>query len=286
MKRQSILLGFVMFFLLLDAGLFYDIFLPAEKAGFYFLDVGEGDSELIILPDGAKILIDAGPDGHVLEVLQKIIPAYDHYIDLAILTYPQPAHFGGFGTVIDHYGVGSFIWNGQNSGLSNQAWLDLLSRVQKKKIPIENLFGGDVIRFISSEIKILSPSFGSADGVSSNDLGYVLSVETPAMRGLFMADVDQKIERKILASGARVRADVLKISHYGSKSSSGEGFLRAVDPSVVVIEVGAGNRYRYPSSETLARIASSTHAQIFRTDQAGSIAFYESGMGISVKTEK
>ena len=91
----------------------------------------------------------------------------------------------------------------------------------------------------------------------------------PGMRTLLTADTGFNVEELFLARGMDIRADVLKIGHHGSRYSSENAFLRAVDPKIAVIEVGAKNTYGHPAKETLARIASSTRALVVRTDKNG-----------------
>src|SRR3989344_5714884 len=86
----------------------------------YFLDVGQGDSQLIIFPDGVKVLIDGGPSKEILFELGEILPPTDRYIDLVMITHAQLDHYGGIGYVVERYQVGGFIFNGE--GGSGKSW--------------------------------------------------------------------------------------------------------------------------------------------------------------------
>src|SRR5689334_7001064 len=105
----------------------------ADGLNIYFLDVGQGDSSLIVLPGGAKILIDGGPaNKSVFGELEKVLSPSDRYIDLVMLTHPQLDHFGGLIDVLKRYRVGAFIYNGRDG--TAQAWPYLKEIVSEKKI--------------------------------------------------------------------------------------------------------------------------------------------------------
>ena len=99
-------------------------------------------------------------------------------------------------------------------------------------------------------------------------------VKTPEFRTLLTADTGFNIEDWLVARHDDIRADVLKVAHHGSKYASDDAFLRAVDPAVAVIEVGAKNTYGQPGPSTLARLASATDAVVFRTDRDGTVEIY------------
>ena len=108
-KIFSIILG------LLVLNLFFwriILFPPADNLKIYFLDVGQGDSQLVVLPGGVKILIDGGPNNSVIERIDKVIPFYQRYIDLVILTHPQKDHLAGLAEILRRRGTGLFISNG------------------------------------------------------------------------------------------------------------------------------------------------------------------------------
>ena len=119
-----------------------------------------------------------------------------------------------------------------------------------------------------------------------NDTGLVELIKTADFRALFTADIGFNIEDWLVANVKDLRADILKVPHHGSKYASGDVFLRAVDPAVAVIEVGAKNTYGQPGAATLARIASSTRATVFRTDQNGTVEVYYENRKLMIAREK
>ena len=238
----------------------------------YFLDVGEGDSELVVLPGNIKVMTDAGPDNSVLTSIEKVLPPGDDYIDLAVISHPQLDHFNGYYYLLDHYRIGAFIWNGRDDAATVTEWPALLSKIRAKNIPIITLAAGDKIKYKDNEIDMLSPDSSFAASAELNDTVLVELVKTIGFRILLTADIGFNVEDHLMAQGKDIRADVLKVAHHGSKYASAAVFLAAVNPKIAVIEVGAKNKYGHPAKETLARIASSTSAVVLRTDQDGTIA--------------
>jgi beta-lactamase superfamily II metal-dependent hydrolase len=237
--------------------------------------VGQGDSELVILPGDVKLLIDGGPpDSLVLKNLDKILSPRDRYIDLVISTHPQQDHFGGLIEVLKRYKVGAFIWNGEIG--TNPAMKDLLEIIKENSIPLVMLSAGDRIIYDGSEANVLSPISGGK--IDINEDALVLALLSEGMRTLFTSDVGEKTEKRIItdmADSVDKKIDILKVGHHGSRFSSSVRFLNALKPKVAVIEVGK-NSYGHPTPEVLNRLAD-IGAQVFRTDQDGLIKFEPSG---------
>ncbi|MGC9603306.1 MAG: MBL fold metallo-hydrolase [Minisyncoccia bacterium] len=247
-----------------------------DKLALYFLPVGQGDSELAVLPGGVKILIDGGPpDSLVLANLDKVLSPRDRYIDLVISTHPQQDHFGGLIEVLRRYKVGTFVWNGEVG--TNPAMNDLLALIKENNVPMVTLVAGDKIIYGESETDVLSPVSGVK--VDINEDALVLALQSGDTKTLFTSDVGAKTETSILNSYAGP-IDILKVGHHGSKFSSSANFLNILRPKVAVIEVGK-NSYGHPTPEVLNRLAD-IGAQIFRTDQDGLIKFEPAGGALKI----
>ncbi len=268
--------------------IFSRIFLFSHTAHADFLDVGQGDGEMMVFDNGVKVMTDAGPDAKVLESLKKIMPAGDHYIDIAIISHPQLDHFNGYNFILDEYDIGAFIYNGRDDSPGVKAWPALLTKIKEKHIPLITLGAGDIIRSGSNRISMLSPDIEFDQSAELNDTGFVEEVEMPHMSVLLTADTGMNVEDVLLQRGIHLKNDILKVGHHGSKYASGDTFLRAVDPKVAVIEVGKGNTYGHPAKATLARLASSTHAIVLRTDGNGTIEISPSSAAgqFSIKKER
>lgn len=295
-KFDTLALIIVASLIAVDAYVWFIIFSQCGVQGTreYFLDVGQGDSELLVFPGNVKIMTDAGPTSAVVDALQKVSPSGDRYIDIAIISHPDLDHFGGYLDVLDRYEVGAFVYNGRDG--DSEAWRELLEKITAKHIPLVTLGAGDNIRYGKNMINILSPDKIFAESAETNDTSLVemVSVDTTSsgtvgssgFRTLLTGDAGFNVEDYLVKNGVRLQADVLKVAHHGSKYASGSAFLCTVKPKAAVIEVAAKNVYGHPSKETLARLASSTHAAIVRTDQDGTIEIWAEEGKLKIAKEK
>ncbi|KKW17075.1 MAG: ComE operon protein 3 [Parcubacteria group bacterium GW2011_GWA1_50_14] len=249
----------------------------------YFLDVGQGDSELVVFPGNVKMITDAGPDQKIIKSLEGAIPG-ERYIDLAVVSHVQKDHFGGFNDVLKRYRIGAFIVNGRTDAEAEAEWSALMGEIERQNIPLIVLGAGDAVRFGEARVDILSPDKNWVQSGESNDTGLVEKITLPLLTALFTADAGFEIEKYLLASGIDLRADILKVGHHGSKYSSSEEFLAAVRPAVAAIEVGK-NTYGHPAPETLARLARFA-GNVFRTDRDGNIKIEIYGRKLKVLTER
>ncbi|MEK7115297.1 MAG: MBL fold metallo-hydrolase, partial [Patescibacteria group bacterium] len=243
----------------------------------YFLDVGQGDSELITI-DGIDILIDGGPDAKVLESLSKVMPATDRYIDLVILSHPHLDHFGGLTDVFKNYEVGVFIDSGHDHTISQYDYFK--KGLVEENIKRINLGKGDKIKYKDLVLNFLSPAKIGQKELHDNTLVFMLEKEN--FKTLFTGDINFKVEKNLVRDYKNLAANLLKVSHHGSANSTSNEFLRAVRPQISVIGVGR-NSYGHPKPALLSRLQSSG-TQIYRTDQDGTIkAVLENGRLIIAK---
>jgi len=257
----------------LDIFIYWQIFelnKDKDRLSFYFLEVGQGDSSLIVLPGGVKILVDGGPsNGKILEVLAKILPPNERYFDLVILTHPEHDHFGGLIEILRRYRVGVFIHNGRAS--NSLAFGEVRKIVTEKEIKTINLAAGDRIRYQENVINIISPTVEllKQKNISNNDASLVFIVEAMGVKAIFTGDISSKIEKELIRFKKLIPVDILKVAHHGSKFSSSAQFLSVIQPRLAVIGVGK-NSYGHPTSEVLNRLFS-VGAVVFRTDQDGTV---------------
>ncbi|KKU90936.1 MAG: Metallo-beta-lactamase family protein [Candidatus Jorgensenbacteria bacterium GW2011_GWA1_48_11] len=247
-----------------------------------FFDVGQGDSELVILPGGVKILIDGGPpNGRLLENLAEILPPTDRYIDLVVLSHSQLDHFGGLIEIIKRYRIGAFIWNGRGGIVP--AFRDLMNLVEAKGTPSVVLARNDGIHYGASDLRVLLPDDQTLRSRDLNDTALVLELVSKNSRTLFTGDIGAETEKKVILALTN-GVDVLKIAHHGSRFSSSEEFLGALQPKLAMIEVGKNN-YGHPTSDVLNRLKN-IGASIFRTDRNGNVELAIDGRRIKVFAEK
>lgn len=244
----------------------------------YFLNVGQGDAELVELPQPSlplgmasqkpvRVLIDGGPDQSLLRELDKILPPTDRYIDLVIMTHPQLDHFAGLIEVFRRYQVGAFLFNGRTA---DGAFHDLETAVKENKIPAMQILEGDKIKYLSNIFDVLSPNAEFLQSAELNDTSVVLLFNHGNAKALFTADIGMNVEHYLTTHYPSLSAAMLKVPHHGSKFSSGEEFLNAIRPKVAVIEVGKNNTYGHPTKEALSRLEA-VGAKIYRTDLNGTV---------------
>jgi len=262
-KNKAILL--ILFLFVFDVFVWEQIIFNAPKkdrSDLYFLNVGQGDSELVILEGNIKILIDGGPSGKIVSELEKIIKPIDRYLDLVILTHPQTDHFTGLIDVLKRYQVGAFIYNGLDS--DSASFKELRSIIEKRNVSKIVLAEGDKIKHLQDEFIVLSPNKNILQDSNINDTCLVLQLISQKTKALFTGDLEGKIEKELVNKyGDNLRSDILKVPHHGSKYSSTDTFLQVIKPKISVIEVGK-NSYGHPASETLNRLAN-IGSQIFNT---------------------
>lgn len=241
----------------------------------YFLDVGQGDSELIAVK-GARFLLDGGPDRSVVRELDRILGPARRYVDFLILTHPNADHLSGLREVLKSYEVGAFIY--ARNQRNDRALKTFLEELNQKEIPVIGLGEDDKIYFADAEMDILSPEAGESFE-DTNDASLVIILKTSFGRTLFAADISALAEEKI-AAGHDIRAEMLKVGHHGSNRSSTREFLEAVRPAAAIIEVGK-NSYGHPGAEAQRRLEAAG-AKVYRTDLLGTLTavFGEEGFKI------
>ncbi len=254
--------------------------LPPEA---WFLDVGQGDSELMLLPKSSggyvSVLIDAGPDNKVAYSLEKAFK--DKYIDMLVLTHPHIDHYGGMTDIISRYCVGIIVLPAGSSDTAS--YKELLSAIKNKGIKNVVLSEGDSISYSGSKFSVLWPPKATDVAKASklpNDFSLTMFANIGGMKVMLPADIGIKQEKEI-AQKNDISADILKVAHHGSKGSSSMEFISEVSPKFSFIEVGDKNTYGFPKPETLSSLANIKSA-VFRTDKDATlgVALYPAGFSI------
>lgn len=255
---------------------------PDERAAVHvtFLDVGQGDAAVIELPGGATVLIDTGPgsgswDAGTAIILPFLRTRGIRRLHSIIITHPDNDHAGGARSVIEEVPVGQVLVGGRwpESGAPGQLMDVLIARTDSvrdvragTRIPLP----GDAMLYV------LSPP-ADLDCEASNEHSVVVLLRYGTTRFLFTGDADAEAERRLVARyDSFLRADVLKVGHHGSTTSSSPGFVIKVHPRHAVISAGRNNHFNHPRQEVLDRMRLAG-AQIWRTDVEGAIMFRSDG---------
>lgn len=244
---------------------------PDGKTHVIFFDVGQGDSALITTPNGKRVLIDGGPDWSTLERLGSHMPFFDRSIDMVMLSHPNADHLMSLPEVLRRYDVQALATAGTAYEMGRYA--ATLSGAELSGARSLVLHAGQTIELQSgATITVLWPPSVMPNGMSKdvNNESLVLRFESNGKRVLFTGDMESIVEKTLVQARADVRADILKVAHHGSTSSSILEFLRLVDPDLAVISAGEGNPFGHPRPEILERL-NDLGVEVRRTDLEGDI---------------
>jgi competence protein ComEC len=251
--------------------------LSSQNLTIVFIDVGQGDSILLLLPNAKSILIDGGERQSSEQVLATLMEHNVSRIDVMVATHPHADHIGGLIDVINNnVSVGEVMDSGQLH--TTQTFEDLLDSIDAKQIPLTSVKKGDLIDLDTSvKLEVLNPRdtlYEGEDDINNNSV--VIKLTYGNFSALFTGDMGEHNEQTITNSQI-LDVDVLKAGHHGSRFSSTDTFLQAVSPDVAVISAGKNNTYGHPHQEALERIESAGAEHVFRTDLNGTITLVANG---------
>jgi competence protein ComEC len=257
------------------------------------LDIGQGDSVLIDLPGGGSMLIDGGgfvgsPIDTGSRVILPLLRARRRSsLDIIVLSHPHPDHFGGLLSTAQGVAVGE-LWDtgqGEDHG-AGPAYASLLSGMRARGIPVKrpsDLCGAP--RIISGAVvQVLSPCPSYHPDASANDNSFVIRISYGRRAALLVGDAEHEAEAELIAhhAGALLRADLLKVGHHGSRTSTSAPFLQAVSPSLAAISCGVRNRFGHPHPRAMATLAEH-RVPVARTDRGGQIIWETDGERVHVR---
>ena len=249
----------------------------------HFIDVGQGDSCLIITPNNKKILIDGG-EGKTDVLLSYLLDRRIKTIDYIIISHFDSDHCNGLIDIIKSLKVKNIMLAGQ--AYFSDEYINIANIINSKQINVTFVKQGDSFN-ISKDVKldILYPQ-QELEYKDLNNNSIMAKLTYNSFSILFTGDVE-KAEDNILNSYRDVdlKSTVLKLAHHGSKTSSSKEFLEAVKPKIALIGVGENNKFGHPSPEVLQRL-NDINCKIYRTDKMGEITIYVNGRGkIKIKTQ-
>jgi competence protein ComEC len=250
----------------------------------HFINIGQGDAIYIKTPNGDDIVIDAGNKAKGKDVVAYLKKYKVDDIEVMIATHPDADHIGGLDEVLSAFKVESVY--APKASHTTQAYKDFLTAVKKEKLKIKTAKAGVSLTLKDKSIKakFIAPvkDYSKSD---LNNWSAVLHVQYNKNSFLFTGDAEEQSEKDMIAKKLLSKVDVLKIGHHGAKESTTKAFLNVVKPQYAVISVGAKNRYKHPTSDTLKRL-SAVKAKVYRTDKNGNIRISSKGTKISVAVDK
>ncbi|MDP3953340.1 MAG: MBL fold metallo-hydrolase [bacterium] len=232
----------------------------------YFLDVGQGDSQLIVFPDGVKMLIDGGPDKEVLFELEEVLPSTDRYLDMIFMTHPQLDHYGGLRDIVDRYQIGAFVFSGREG--EGEAWEIFRDLLIEAEVPVVLVGQGDRVVHAEAILDVLWPDKEFLGHREVNESSLVMELQSEGIEVLLTGDIGPPTEEKLLEI-YDMDTDVLKVAHHGSRFSTSLDFLGEATPALSVVQVGS-NSFGHPTEATLQRL-SKAGSRVYRTDKDGRV---------------
>ena len=282
MKKTYIVILTIIFMILAGA---FELFqgtvaiTPSEDLKVHFLDVGQGDSIFIELPTNETILIDASIKDASNKIINYLREENVSKIDYVFATHPHSDHIGGMSAVIKAFDIGQIYM--PKAVTTTKTYENLLLTIKDKNLKIKAAKAGNtIIDTDDLKLVVLAPNQDSYE--SLNNYSIVLKLTYKEKSFLFMGDAETLSEKEITGD---IQADVLKVGHHGSRTSTSQAFLNKVNPSYAVISVGLNNDYKHPHQEVIDRLEKK-NIKIYRTDQNGDIIFTTDGYNIDVKVEK
>ncbi|WP_088043996.1 ComEC/Rec2 family competence protein [Bacillus sp. EAC] len=246
----------------------------------YFLDVGQGDSIIMIMPNGKTILIDGGDVEHGNDVIKKIKRLHINEIDLLVSTHPDIDHIGGLLKVMNKIRIKNILDSGKK--YNSHSYYLYKKEAYQKNIPIQIAKIDDKISLDPNvEITVLN---SGKPKLSNNDSSIVLKVTYEEISLLLTGDIESKAEKRLLKDES-IDAQVLKIPHHGSATSTSEKFLFAVNPTVAILSYDKFNLFGHPHRSVMKRL---NHLGIkhYTTDEYGDIELATNGKKLYIEKEE
>jgi competence protein ComEC len=245
------------------------------------IDVGQGDSLLIITPQGKTLLLDSGGVGGQshsdFDVGEEVVSPYlwnrgIRHLDAVAISHPHSDHIGGMRSIIASFRPQE-LWYGLNSPTSE--FTQLAATARAFGLTFKPHASGDEFEFGGVQVRVLNPQPGAAPAnPAQDDESLVLRLQYLDTSALLVGDSHQRIEKLLEAENPR--ANLLKIGHHGSTTSTSMEFLQAVSPQFAVVSSGYYNSFHHPRPEVMKRCAE-RGVRTFRTDLAGAVSFYLDG---------
>ena len=230
----------------------------------HFIDVGQGDSILVVSPNGLTALIDGGSANTGVVAYLRVQGV--ERIDLMIATHPHEDHIGGLIQVLEAMPVARVVTNGQvHTTATYEHFLDAILSSEAEYSEVQR---GDSVALGEMEFSVLSPGGSLGDDLNENSV--VLRLVYGQTTFLFMGDAGMDAEGRMLAAGVPLKADILKVGHHGSCSATSLSFLQAVQPEVGIYSAGINNQYGHPCAETINAL-NQRGVLVLGTDVNGSI---------------
>ena len=245
----------------------------SQQLEVHHINVGQGESIYIELPDGSDVLIDAGKSNYgstVVNYLKEQEKNID--IEYLIATHPDADHVGGMQEVFKELNIKNFIYP-TDAPHDTKTWQNVLSLADSEGCTIKDSTPGTTFNIGGATMKFIQPSVDYRD---NNDDSVVTYLEYKDVNFMFTGDIEAEAEKDMVAQNLVIDVDFMSVPHHGSKGSSTEAFLAKAKPEYAIVSVGADNSYGHPSADALNRY-NAIGSKVYRTDQLGDIVIKTDG---------
>lgn len=243
----------------------------------HYLDVGQGDSIFIELPNKKCMLIDAGENMYGRSITEYITNLGYSKIDYLVATHPHADHIGSMAYVVNHNDIGEIYM--PKVATTTKTYEKLLTAISDKGLKVKSAKAGmNIVDDGDFSIDILAPVTIEEDDL--NNCSIILKMNYKGDSFLFLGDAEKK---ELETVSADMSAEVLKVGHHGSRTSTTKALLEEVNPKYAVISLGKGNSYGHPHKSTL-ELLDEFNVETYRTDQDGTIVISTEGSGVTIKT--
>lgn len=228
----------------------------------HYIDVGQGDC-ILVQVNNKNLLIDSGPSSSKNKLMKYLKKIKLSNIDYVIATHPHEDHIGNMSRIIDSFNIENFY--APKISDTSKSFEDMVYSLKNKNLKINIIKRGtdNIDLGNNTNVCVFSPIKDSYDNL--NNYSPVIKIEYGRTSFLFTGDAEKEVEESILCSHDDISADVIKIGHHGSSTSTSSNFLKAVNPSFAVISVGKNNVYNHPDKGTI-NLLTQNNVSIYRTD--------------------
>lgn len=249
----------------------------------YYLDVGQSDCTIIVCDDEV-LVIDAGTVNQIHNIKESLFSLEIKEIDYLLVTHQHDDHMAGASKLIEKYDVNNIIMPrlSNTNTVDSLTYQDLINNISKRCVNPIAVSAGDSFILGSSTVEILSPQ---KQDDNLNNMSIVLKVTYGETSFLFQGDSESDVEKQLLRSGYDLSADILKVGHHGSNTSSTNIFLETVNPDYAIISCGDDNNYGHPNSFVIERLEGNNITP-YITSINGNITAISNGKLITIITEK
>jgi len=255
---------------------------PEGKLIMTMIDVEQADC--FLFEQGEYVtLIDCGTKETGDDVVKFLKNKGISRIDFLFGTHPHDDHMGAMSQIITNFEIGTIIYPNVKDGLQTSNWYEALEeQLESGKYNIEYSKVGSIYKLGEANIEIIGPITEPKNNL--NNYSIVTKISFGEMDIIMTGDAEKAVEKELVKSGVNLEAEILKVGHHGSDTSSGSDFLDAVNPQYALISCGIGNIHEHPKEETMEELKE-RNIEVYRTDESGTVVVTITATDVSFNTE-